>query len=89
MCTTLDIGIMDLPSPANIPVTLQTRNGTAITAQCDAYRPKETRTQSVLFSSDRLNITQTYTITVTKDNGTDSNSINIDAFVLTQPDGEA
>lgn len=80
-------GIFDLPSPANIPVTLQPKNGSAITVQCDAYRPKESRTQAVLFGSDRLDITQTYTITVTKDNGTLSNSINIDAFVLTQPDG--
>lgn len=81
-------GIMDLPSPY-IPVTLQTRNGSGITVQCDAYRPKETRAQSILFSSDRLDTTETYTITVTKTNGTDNNSINIDAFVLTQPEGEA
>ena len=33
-----------------------------------------------------LNITETYTITVTKTNGTLDNSINIDAFILTQPE---
>ena len=82
-------GIYDLPSPAYIPVTLRSQNGSGITVQCDAYRPKETRAQSVLFSSDRLDTKQTYTITVTKTNDTDSNSINIDAFVLTQAEGEA
>lgn len=54
--------------------------------QTDAYRPSETRAQAVLFSSDRLDITETYTITVTKTNDTANNSINIDAFILTQPD---
>lgn len=82
-------GIMDLPSPAWIPVTLQTRNGSGSMVKCDAYRPKETRAQSVLFGSDRLNTTEIYTITVTKTNDTDDNSINIDAFILTQPEGEA
>jgi len=80
-------GIRDLPSPANIPVTLQPRGGSPITVECDAHRPSETRAQVVLFSSDRLNITETYTITVTKTNGTQENSINVDAFILTQPEG--
>jgi len=53
--------------------------------QSDAFRPVETRAQAVLFSSDRLDITETYTITVTKTNDTSTNSINVDAFILTQP----
>ncbi len=79
-------GIRDLPSPAFIPITLQPQRGSLITVQSDAYRPSETRAQAVLFSSDRLDITETYTITVTKTNDTSSNSINVDAFILTQPD---
>lgn len=79
-------GIYDLPSPAFILITLQPQHGSLITVQSDAHRPQETRAQAVLFSSDRLNITETYTITVTKTNGTLDNSINIDAFILTQPD---
>ena len=79
-------GIRDLPSPAFIPITLQPQRGSLITVRSDAYRPIETRAQAVLFSSDRLDITETYTITVTKTNETSTNSINVDAFILTQPD---
>lgn len=82
-------GIFDLPSPAYIPVTLRTQNGSERIVPCDAYRPVETRAQAVLFSSERLDTRETYTITVTKTNDTDSNSINIDAFILTQPEGES
>lgn len=77
-------GIRDLVSPI-IPVTLQPQRGGLITVQTDAYRPSETRAQAVLYSSDRLDITETYTITVYKTNDTLSNSINVDAFILTQP----
>ena len=73
--------------PALVPITLQPRHGNAITLQSDAYRAAEAQAQITLFSSDKLDPTETYTITVTKTNATLANDLNIDAFILTQLDG--
>ena len=41
----------------------------------------------IIFSSNRLDPTETYTITVSKTNATLNSDVNVDAFILTQPDG--
>ena len=73
--------------PALIPTTLQPWHGSAITVESDAYRPLGSPVQLILFSSNRLDPTETYTITVSKTNATLNSDVNIDAFILTQPDG--
>jgi len=73
--------------PALIPITLLPWHGSPITAQSDAYRPAEASNQIVLFSSDRLEPSEMYTITVTKTNATLEIDLNVDSFILTMPDG--
>ena len=73
--------------PALIPITLQPLHGSAITVQSDAYRPPAAQAQTIIFTSDRLDPTETYTITITKTNATSNLDLNIDSFILTQPDG--
>jgi hypothetical protein len=77
--------ITSMSPPALIPTTLQPWHGSAITVESDAYRP--VAAQVILFSSNRLDPTETYTITVTKTNETLNHDLNIDAFILTEPDG--
>ncbi len=79
--------IASMSPPALIPTTLQPWHGSAITVESDAYRPLGSPVQIVLFSSNRLDPTETYTITVSKTNATLNSDVNIDAFILTQPDG--
>ena len=79
--------IVPMSPPALIPMTLQPWHGSAITVESDAYRAPGTPAQIILFSSNRLDPTETYTLTVTKTNATLKNDLNIDAFILTQPDG--
>ncbi len=50
-------------------------------------RPPEAQAQTILFTSNRLDPTETYTITVTKTNATFNVDLNIDSLILTQPDG--
>jgi len=76
-----------MPPPALVPITLQPQHGSAITVQTDSYRPEGSQAQIVLFSSTRLDPSETYTITVTKTNATLANGVNIDSFIITQPDG--
>lgn len=73
-------------SPALIPITLQPWHGRVIMVQSDASRPLDAQAQTILFSSDRLDPTETYTITITKTNATLDIDLNIDSFVLTQLD---
>lgn len=71
-------------SPLLVPITLQPLNGNAITVQSDASRPADADAVITLFSSDKLNPLETYTITVTKTSTTLGNDLNVDAFILTQ-----
>lgn len=80
-------GVKEMPPPALVPITLQPQHGSAITVQSESYRPEGAQAQIILFSSDRLDPTETYTITVTKTNATLVHGVNIDSFILTQPDG--
>jgi len=75
-----------MPPPALVPITLQPQHGSAIARQAESYRPAGAQAQITLFSSDRLDPTETYTITVTKTNATLIHGVNIDSFILTQPD---
>jgi len=77
---------MQMPPPAFVPITLQPKHGSAIAVQSDSYRPAGAQAQITLFSSSRLDPTETYTITVTKTNATLVHGVNIDSFILTQPD---
>ena len=79
--------IASMSPPALIPTTLQPLHGSAITVESDAYRPLGSPVQITLFSSNRLDPTETYTITVSKTNATLNSDVNIDAFILTLPDG--
>ena len=79
--------IASMSPPALIPTTLQPQHGSAITVESDAYRPLGSPVQIILFSSNRLDPTETYTITVSKTNATLTSDVNIDAFILTLPDG--
>lgn len=80
-------GIKEMPPPALVPITLQPKHGSAVTVQSESYRPAGAQAQIILFSSNRLDPMETYTITVTKSNATLGNGVNIDAFLLTKPDG--
>lgn len=73
-------------SPALIPITLQPWHGKLITVQSDASRPQDAQAQTILFSSDKLDPTETYTITIMKTNATLDIDLNIDSFILTQLD---
>ena len=79
--------IATMSPPALIPTTLQPSRGSAIRMESDAARPPGSPAQLILFSSNRLDPTETYTITVYKTNATLNSDVNIDAFILTQPDG--
>ena len=71
-------------SPLLVPITLQPWNGDAITVQSDASRPTDADAVITLFSSEKLDPSETYTITVTKTSTTLGNDLNVDAFILTQ-----
>jgi hypothetical protein len=73
-------------APALVPITLQPWRSSAITVQVDAYRPLEANPQAILFSTNKLDPTETYTITITKTNATLDIDLNVDSFILTQPD---
>ena len=73
--------------PAFIPITLLPWHSSPITAESDAYRPAEASNQIVLFSSNGLEPSEMYTITVTKTDATLEIDVNIDSFILTTPDG--
>jgi hypothetical protein len=79
-------GIKEMPPPALVPITLQPQHGSAIAVQSDSYRPDGAQARITLFSSNRLDPTETYTITVAKTNATLVHGVNIDSFTLTQPD---
>lgn len=79
-------GIKEMPPPALVPITLQPQHGNAIAVQSDSYRPEGAQAQITLFTSNRLDPNETYTITVTKTNATLVHGVNIDSFILTQPD---
>ena len=79
-------GVKEMPPPALVPITLQPQHGNAIAVQSDSYRPEGAQAQITLFTSNRLDPNETYTITVTKTNATLVHEVNIDLFILTQPD---
>ena len=79
--------VKGVPPPLLIPITLLPWHGSPTTVQSDMYRPAEASNQTVLFSSNRLDPSEMYTITVTKTNASLHYGVNIDAFILTLPDG--
>jgi hypothetical protein len=79
-------GVKEMPPPALVPITLQPQHGSTITVQSDSYRPAGAQGQIILFRSNKLNPTETYTITVTKTNATLAHGVNIDSFIITQQD---
>ena len=79
-------GVKEMSPPALVPITLQPQHGSAVAVQSDSYRPEGAQAQITLFSSNRLDPNETYTITVTKTNATLVHGVNIDSFILTQPD---
>jgi hypothetical protein len=80
-------GIKEMSPSAPVPVTLQPQHGSAVTVESNSYRPQGAQAQVVLFTSSILDPTETYTITVTKTSATLDYGVNIDSFILTQPDG--